>query len=102
MKLKLCAAVLLLAASFGCDQYVEMRNISNRIWVMNKDGSKVLRCYDATPPGQYKGALKAFCKEAHMYGTVDNPDQDPNIVIPAESTQTPSLPTIEIPAPQTR
>lgn len=77
--MRLLSLIALLSA---CSEYVEVRNTADRIWLREKDGSTVLRCYDATPPGALRGKPRVFCKEAHMYGTATNPDPEPSVVIP--------------------
>jgi hypothetical protein len=74
--LLVCVAMLVLT-SVGCTEYVELRNTSDRIWIMSKDGQYVLRCIDATPDQKpFVGNAKVFCKTAYMYGTVTAVDVD--------------------------
>jgi hypothetical protein len=66
------AAVVALS---GCTEYMELRNTSDRIWIMTKDGTTVLRCIDTTPDRKpFAGDAKVFCKAAYMYGTVTDVD----------------------------
>jgi hypothetical protein len=61
----------------GCTEYVELHNTTDRIWIMSKDGSTVLRCLDLTPDQKpFAGNAKVFCKAAYMYGTVTKVDVD--------------------------
>ena len=60
----------LIGLASGCDAYVELHNTTDRIWIMSKDGSTVLRCIDTTPDNKpFTGNAKVFCKAAYMYGT---------------------------------
>jgi hypothetical protein len=77
MRKRISISVAVLASLAGCSEYMELKNTSDRIWVMTKDGSTVLRCIDTTPDHKpFTGDAKVFCKAAYMYGTVTDVEPD--------------------------
>lgn len=61
----------ILISTSGCTEYMELKNTGDRIWIISKDNTTVLRCIDTTPDKKpYAGDAKVFCKAAYMYGTV--------------------------------
>ena len=77
----------------GCEQYVELHNTADRIWIMSKDGSSVLRCMDLTPDRKpFAGNAKVFCKAAYIDGTVTP--------VGVDSAATSATPPVTKPQPQ--
>lgn len=77
----------------GCEQYVALHDTADRIWIMSKDGSSVLRCMDLTPDQKpFVGNARVFCKAAYIYGTVTP--------VPVDSTATATTPAPSKPQPQ--
>ena len=50
----------------GCQRYIELKNNSDRIWMISKDQTEVFRCWDLR---NQTGKLIAVCRHAAMLGT---------------------------------
>ncbi len=53
----------------GCQKYVELTSVSDRIWMISKDQTEVFRCWDMK---NQTGKLIAVCRHAQMLGTNEN------------------------------
>jgi hypothetical protein len=89
-------SLLVVASLFlgGCTEYMELHNTADRIWIMSKDGSTVLRCLDLTPDQKpFVGNARVFCKAAYMYGTVTAVDVDAAATVATPQPSKPQLPS---------